>query len=158
MPGLCAYSDSSFAGEQDARSRAGYIIFYYGTPFCWYSKVIPGVSNSTGEAEYKILAITARELRYYRRLLETAELPVEETITIYCDSTAAIAIAQADKLSKRARTFEVSYHTIKEEVREKRINVEYVDTRHMLADVMTKPLRADLQREFLTQVMWGFKE
>jgi hypothetical protein len=79
-----SYVDADFAGAfnkegdmQDpstARSHTGYIVFTYGVPICWGSKLQTKVTLSMMEAEYIALATATREVLGLCNLLEESQM------------------------------------------------------------------------------------
>ena len=69
--GIKCYVDANFAGGycNDTKddpisvySRIGYVIFYFGCPVLWVSKLQAEISLSTVEAEYVALSTAMRDL------------------------------------------------------------------------------------------------
>jgi Reverse transcriptase (RNA-dependent DNA polymerase) len=105
------YVDADFAGAfnkdantQDsatARSRTGYIIFAYGVPICWGSKLQTEIALSTMEAEYIALSTATREVLGLQNLLEeiSNELDISKKFKfqalsqVFEDNNGALALA-----------------------------------------------------------------
>ena len=66
--GLVGYGDSSYAEEQDKKSRTGYVITLAGGPISWKSKRQPIVSLSSMEAEYIVLCNTIQEIKWVQKI------------------------------------------------------------------------------------------
>jgi hypothetical protein len=74
------YVDTDFAGAYDKEGdgqdpatvwlQTGYIVFAYGVPVCWGSKLQTKIAHSTMEAEYIALSTATREVLGLRNLLE----------------------------------------------------------------------------------------
>lgn len=138
------YSDSDYASDIVTRkSVSGYILMIGGGPVCWQSKRQKSVSTSTVEAEYIALCEAAKQAVWARRLLE--ELHVSDSfmskggILTYTDNQSALAIAKGTNSSK-TKHMDVAYHYVRECIQEGKINLNYIRTNHMLADILTKPL------------------
>ena len=59
---------------------------------------------------------------------------------LYGDNNGAIAIAQNPQYPKRTKHFDTRNHYIRQNVKEKEIEIEYYPTSKMTADIFTKAL------------------
>ena len=88
---LKALSDSDFASDKETRiSVFGYIIYFSGIPIAWRSKGMKSVVLSTTEAEYMALSEVVKELKFIVQFLQTMNIEVELSITVYVDNVGAI--------------------------------------------------------------------
>lgn len=94
------------------------------------------------EAEYAALAEVSKEVVYIKRLLHHmgfynyAKVP----ITIFCDNQSAIELSKNVITHKRSKHIDIKFHFTRELVDQKEIEIQYLRTDQMLADVLTKPL------------------
>jgi hypothetical protein len=111
------YVDSDFAGGfnkegnmQDpamAHSCTGYIMFAYGVPICWGSRLQTEIALSTVESEYIALARATREVLGLQNLLEeiSNEMDVNKTFQfttlsqIFEDNNSTLALAKSPTLT-----------------------------------------------------------
>jgi hypothetical protein len=137
---LTGYADADFAGDLDTRrSTTGNLFLLNGAAISWISKRQTTVSTSTAEAEYTSLFTATQEAVHLRYLL--ADLGVDTgAITIFEDNQPAIHIATNPVTSSRSKHFDVRLHYTREKIRDGTINVVYVATSEMLADLLTKGL------------------
>jgi hypothetical protein len=89
------------------------------------------------------LDVGVKELLSLRNVLLELNFPMEKTIVMYCDNTAAIAIAGGDTVSQRVRHVDIIYHYIREQVNRGLVKLVHCRTGDMVADVLTKPLDFD---------------
>ncbi|KAI0999619.1 Retrovirus-related Pol polyprotein from transposon TNT 1-94 [Podosphaera aphanis] len=141
---IVMYSDSDYAGDVvTRRSVSGYVVMLDGGPVCWQSKQQKSVSTSTAEAEYVALSEAAKQAVWVNRLL--GELHVGDAITnaggslILSDNQSALSIAGGTN-SAKTKHIDVTCHFVRECIEEKKIQVKYIPTNMMLADLLTKPL------------------
>ena len=88
------------------------------------------------------LAENCKEVVWLRGLL--AELGYEQGVTwTFEDNQAAIKLSKNDVNHKKSKHIEVRYHYVRECVQNKLIHLEYLQTKEMLADILTKPLSAN---------------
>ncbi|KAI0994142.1 hypothetical protein K3495_g14041 [Podosphaera aphanis] len=138
------YSDSDFASDTTTRrSVSAYILMLGGGPVCWQSRRQKSISTSTAEAEYVALFEASKQAAWTTGFLN--ELRVANTLIdkdgllTYTDNQSAQAIAKGSN-STRAKHIDVAYHYVRKCVQDRTINVKYIPTNQMLADILTKPL------------------
>ena len=95
---------------------------------------------STAEAEYMALASTAQEAVWMQRLQnELNEASVKPTL-IYEDNQSTICMAKNPQYHGRAKNIDIKLHYIHEQVEKKAIQLEYCESKNMVADMLTKAL------------------
>jgi hypothetical protein len=154
------YVDVDFAGAYDkegdgqnpatARLWTGYIIFAYGVPVCWGSKLQTEIALSTMESKYIALSTATREVLGLRNLLEeiSNEMDVSKTFwfitlsPIFEDNNGALALAKSPTLTPRSKHFATKYHFFKSHLKENGgvLDLRKIDSKDQAADIFTKPL------------------
>ena len=140
---LLGYSDSDFASNPGDRKSVGAYVFRLADgPISWQSKKQSTIAWSTTEAEYVALGAAAREAVWLTKLdVELKFTDGLQPITIYEDNQPAIALAKNPSTnSSRSKHIDVIYHKVRELIEDKEIRVEYLNTKKMIADLLTKPL------------------
>jgi transposase InsO family protein len=147
---LFAYSDSSYAEENDRKSVGGYVTMIAGSPISWKSKKQSIIAQSSMEAEYIALAEAAKEVEWIRKL-QREIFPKSTTTptTIFEDNQSTINLSKNPIHSNRSKHIDVRYHKIQELVANKTIAVTYLSTHEMVADIMTKSLGRLLHDRFV---------
>ena len=136
--GLEAYCDADYAGDVDTRrSTTGYVFMLNGGAISWSSRRQQTVAASTTEAEYMAAAHAVKEALWVRKLLDDLQQPVE-TVLIRADNQSAIKLLKNPVFGQRSKHIDVAYHFARERVASKEIEFLYVDTKLMVADVLTK--------------------
>ena len=148
------YADSDFAGCTATRkSTSGMIHQLAGPKSCFplaaCSKKQNCVSNSTAEAELIATSMAVRNtglpaLNIWDKVLERKAL-----LKIYEDNTAMIKLLNhgySPSMRYLGRTHAVSISAMKEVIDLKQIEVEYIGTKEMKADILTKG--------FASRVIW----
>lgn len=142
-PKLEAYSDADFAGDPStSRSTTGSLIRLSSGPICWRSHLQRDVVLSTTEAEYLAATETCRQLKWVKSLLETIGLQesIEGSIQtdFYIDNLSAIALTKNHDNHKRSKHIALRNHFCRQEYKRGEINPIYVESKHQLADGLTK--------------------
>mmetsp|Transcript_12501 Transcript_12501/g.19266 ORF Transcript_12501/g.19266 Transcript_12501/m.19266 type:complete len:196 (-) Transcript_12501:300-887(-) len=67
---LRAFCDASYASDKDKRlSVTGFIIYFYGAPVSYKSKLLPSASLSSSQSKYISFADVVKEILYVRNIL-----------------------------------------------------------------------------------------
>jgi hypothetical protein len=64
-------------------------------------------------------------------------------MTIYCDNTAAIAVAKDPKYHGKTKHIKMRYHYIREAIIEQYVILKHISTNSMVVDPLTKPIVRD---------------
>ena len=72
---------------------------------------------------------------------------------IYEDNKSTIDISKNTSLHEKQKHVKVKYHYVRECVVEKRIHVQYLSTRLMVADLLTKPVQIATWSELISPMM-----
>ena len=137
------YSDADFGGDKDTRrSTLGMCVLMAGAPVVWRSVRARNVVLSTTEAEYGAQTEGARAMKFIYNLLTELNLRelVSLPVTFCCDNQSTIALINNEKTSARTRHIDIELHYVRELAAERFLEVKYVPTRDMIADILTKPL------------------
>jgi hypothetical protein len=157
---LDCYVDADFAGmwheeisdePYSVKSRTGYIILFANCPVLWLSKLQTEIALSTMEAEYITLSQAMRDLIPMRTLLHElgtlTNLTFGDTITystVFEDNKGCIELATTPKMRPRSKHIAIKYHHFRSHVANGNIKIKWIDTKHQLADIFTKPLAEPL--------------
>jgi hypothetical protein len=137
-PKLVGYTDSTWAGEGEGKSRGAFVFCLGGGAVAWRSKKQECVALSSTEAEYMALTDGAQEATWLGRLLK--ELGEEvEPVLIRVDNQSAIALAHNPVLHGRTKHINVQWHFVREAVEQGKV-IQHVQSRWQDADFLTKPL------------------
>ena len=136
---LKGYSDADWAGQvDDRRSTSGYVFFVAGGPVSWQAKTQKSVALSTAEAEYMALSDASKEAVHLKALLVSIGIEDKTPVVIYEDNQAAQKIAENPVLHDRTKHIDIRYHFVRELVQGLQISVVYIETKQMIADLLTK--------------------
>ena len=87
-------------------------------------------------------AVAVQEAVWLKRFLQCLGITThfEEAVTLYFDSTAALAYAKDPKYHGKSKHIEVKYHFIRDTVARGEVIMKHISTRSMVTDPLTKPL------------------
>ncbi len=89
----------------------------------------------------KVLVEATKDIIYFRNVLAELGFPLPSPSPLLVDNKSLIELAtRFSGNHKRVRHFLVRIHFLMEQVKEKTISMEYVDTAANTADQLTKPL------------------
>jgi hypothetical protein len=148
-PKLFGYADANWAQDDDDRKSVSGLLFQLhdssyasrrpiGNTIMYRSKKQSCVTLSSTEAEYYALGECTAQLIWLRRLL--AELGFEQTepTVIYQDNQACIRLATTEMISSRSRHIDVKAHFTRNAVNMGILQLQFVPTSSMRADIFTK--------------------
>jgi hypothetical protein len=141
--------DASYASHDDRKSQYGFSIHMNSSSGSCITVSKKGklIALSSTEAEYIGMFEASKVILWLRQLLEELGYSLTGPTTLYEDNKSAIHIVQNGNDKGRTKHMDVRYHLIRDLVKNKTINVTYMPTESMTADILTKPLDSKL---FLT--------
>jgi hypothetical protein len=142
-PALYAYSDASFISHSDGKSHMGFCIGYGSKSGFFYARSAKQkmVTLSSTESEAYTAVEATKDIIYFRNVLAELGFPLTSPSSLLVDNKSLIELAtRFSGNHKRVRHFLVRIHFLMEQVNEKTIAMEYVDTTANTADQLTKPL------------------
>lgn len=139
---LQASTDASWNSTMDARSYSRYVVKIGNNLISWRSRKQTLVAMSTCEAELMAICEGAREIIWLRNLLDSLNMTgkPQDPVIMKTDSKAAIDWIHKSNATNRTTHINRIYYFIRDEVKSKRLDLEYVHTKHMEADILTKGL------------------
>jgi hypothetical protein len=98
------------------------------------------VTLSTAEAEYVSLSMCIQEVIWLVNLLCEMGVKYEKPVIIHEDNQSAIAIANNNGYQSRAKHIDIRHHFIREHIKTRKIELQYIESKCQLADFLTKSL------------------
>ena len=149
---LIGYADADWAGELDGRRSTSGYVFYYGGPVTWMVQRQKTIALSSTESEYYSLAEAGKEAIWLRSFLSALGVQTSSPTVIMDDNQGAIALAQNPVHHARTKHIDVKIHFIRDCIKNKVIEVQYVPIADQVADIMTKALARPLFRKLSSEL------
>ena len=141
QPALIGYCDADWGQRlDDRRSVTGYVFMLAGGAISWQSKKQKTVALSTVEAEYMATTQATKEAIWWRSYLGGLGHDVTGATALLSDSQGSIALAKNPDHHARTKHIDVQYHFIRQHVALRTIDLQFVGTADMAADILTKSL------------------
>ena len=149
---LTAWMDADFAGCPNTRkSRNGILIELGGSYLFASSKKQTCNTDSSTYAETKCLTDGCKWVIYFRNFLEELGYKQEEPTTIFQDNLQTIRIIENESCQTRSRGFDINYRYVQDLVKRGRIRLEFVKSRNMKADALSKGVGKNILYDFVKQ-------
>lgn len=152
---LTVYADASYASRNGSKSQSGYCVSLGANNAVFYAKSQKQniVTLSSTEAEYVALHHAATEVVYLRRLLASLGYEQKQPTIIWQDNQSTILWARGQRNHSRTKHLQVKYHYIEELIRDGLVELEYMPTTEMIADLLTKPLIGEMFVDLADQML-----
>ena len=148
---LKGYVDASYGNETEYKSRSGHAFMIGNNLISWLSTKQSVVAQSAAESEYYAAVSAANEGVWLSQLLEDIGFK-QQTIPLYEDNQACIALTKNPEDHKRTKHIQIKYHVIRDYVSEGKIKFIYCPTKNQLADIFTKGVSGSSLRSSLNEL------
>jgi hypothetical protein len=112
-----------------------------GNTITFTAKSIPvGVSTSTCQAEGTAVKLCCQAVEWILGLLSEIKIQGKGAVTIWQDNQSVIKLSDNPVMHSRSKHFRIAMHYIQDLAKRCIIKLDYVETKCMPADVMTKAL------------------
>ena len=138
--GLCAFSDASFARDQDLRSVGGFVIMYRNGAISWSSKGLKIVCQSTTEAETAEATIATREISFVSAVQDDTGIARTGPVPLLIDSNGTYGYTRRQSSKQRTKYFDLWIGFIRQASRLNKISLHLITTATEVADALTKAL------------------
>lgn len=132
----------------DRKSYTGFCFTFVGGPISWESRKQKTVALSSTEAEYVAMSEASKEAIYLRNLF--FELTgASQTIVLFNDNMGAQKLSLNPVFHKRSKHIDVKHHFLRDTVAKEWVQLKYLETAKMPADVLTKSLSSVKHLRFI---------
>lgn len=135
------FSDADWAQDpMDRRSISGNVFHLAGGAISWASKKQPTVALSSMEAEYMAASVATQQTIWLRNLFTELNFQQHESSTLFLDNRSAIHLASDPQFHNRSKHIDIRHHFVRERQDDGTINIVWIPTEEMAADILTKSL------------------
>ena len=97
------------------------------------------------ESKFIAFSSTVQEGVWLKRFLNHLKVTSsEEPVTIMSDSQSSIAYTKDPKFNSKTKHIDIKYHYVKDMVARGEVNLKYISTHDMIADLLTKVVTIDV--------------
>jgi hypothetical protein len=149
---VIGYVDASFAVHFDFRSHTGAVVTLGDGPISVDSSRQKLNTKSTMESEIVGASDGSNNIFYLRNFLIEQGYRMGPA-KLYQDNQSTLAILKTGQMSKRSRHINIRYFYLKDRVDQGELELEYIPTDEMLADLLTKPLQGEKFRMLRDRIL-----
>nr|GEZ02207.1 retrovirus-related Pol polyprotein from transposon TNT 1-94 [Tanacetum cinerariifolium]GEZ02622.1 retrovirus-related Pol polyprotein from transposon TNT 1-94 [Tanacetum cinerariifolium] len=137
---LTAYAYSDHAGFPDTRrSTSGSMQLLRDRLVSWSSKRQKSTAISSTEAEYIALSGCCAQVLWMRSQLTDYGIGFNK-IPMYCDNKSTISLCCNNVQHSRSKHIDIRFHFIKDKVKNRLVELYFVNTKYQLADIFSKSI------------------
>lgn len=149
---IAGYVDADWAScEVDRKSYTGFVFKIGNSVVSWESRKQKTVALSSTEAEYMGLSDACKEALFIRTFFNEC-LNLNCTLTLYNDNQSAQKLCENSMFHARTKHIDIRHHFIRDIVNKHFVNIKYLSTDEMPADILTKPLVKEKFVNFLNEL------
>jgi len=139
---VAGFSDADWASQRHHHSISGFAFFVGLGTISWSAKKQPIITLSSTEAEYVALTHAAKDILWIHKILKEFSFLHNLSLpsTLYCDNQGAICLSKDATFHGRTKHIDVHFHFIRQTVTSRDVELLYIPTEKMVADIFTKSL------------------
>lgn len=132
---------------------------YGGNVFTFFTKAQTlGISTSTCQVEGGAANLVCHLIEWILGLAAELKLRGQGPVTLYQDNKSVIELGKNPVMHKRSKHFRISLYYLQDLVERKVIQMEYLITAEMVADVLTKTLNEPSFVKLLKLASFGISQ
>lgn len=141
IPDIAGFMDSDWGGNCDDQQLIGAYVFRMGDgAVSWKMKKQTSIALSSVEAEYMAMCQAAKEAVWLTGLLNDFGIGLQAPMILFSDNQGALALTHTPVFHLQSKHIDIQYHYTHKCIQNGLITVEYIPTKVMIADVLTKSL------------------
>ena len=113
----------------------------------WSSRLQSIVALSTTEAEYVSAVSAAQEILWLRSLFKEMGYDIKQPTTLCVDNQSALQVMKNPEHHGRMKHLDLRFYWLRDAVKAGLIDVRYISTKDMPADIITKALSRGVVEE-----------
>ena len=137
---LSLMADASYGVHMDGKSHTGVLVYLDSSIISVKSRKQKLVTVSSTEAEMESMTEALKDKQPIHKLLEELNLLMKQPTIVYQDNKSTMRLAtRGEGFDGKSRHMRVRYHYIAEQIANGEIDIRYLETTKMVADLLTKP-------------------
>lgn len=149
------YTDSDLGGcRDDGKSTSGYVFFLAGGAISWKSKKQNDISTSTMLAEFVACFEATKKVIWLKNFIGETQVvdSITRPIKIFCDNQAAVFFSKNNKRTTTSLLMDIKVLKVRDLIKEKKIEIEYINSGLNIADPLTKALPVGVFKDHVTRM------
>jgi len=139
---IARFSDADWASQRHRHSISGFTYFVSLGTVSWSAKKQPIVTLLSTESEYVALTHATKDILWIHKLLKefTFLHDLSLSTVLYCNNQGAIRLSKDATFHGHTKHIDVHFHFIRQTVSSGNVELIYIPTENMTADIFTKAL------------------
>jgi hypothetical protein len=139
---VAGFSDADWTSQRHCHSISGFAFFVGLGTISWSTKKQPIITLLSTEAEYVALTHASKDILWIHKILKEFSFLHSLSLpsTLYCNNQGAICLSKDPTFYGRTKHIDVHFHFIRQTISLGAINLFYMPTEDMTADIFTKSL------------------
>jgi hypothetical protein len=152
---LVIYADAAHGNYDTIKyySTLGYTTFFNGNLVSWNTTKAKVVSHSSTESEMYAILEASKEISYFQKLIFEL-INYNSLITIITDSSTALDLLKSDKQQIKTKHMKIKISYLKDSIEKRHFQIMWVDTKKMIADILTKYVTGSQFQELRNQILF----
>jgi hypothetical protein len=151
---LYGYVDADWASDTTHRkSISGIVVMYAGGAVGYKSKYQENIAHSTTEAEFTAACDAAKQILFFRSVLDEMKIEQHHATKLYEDNAGALLMANAQQPTRRTRHMDIKKFALLDWVQEDLLLLQTIKTSDNAADNMMKILGPQLFHRHTDTIM-----
>ena len=146
---ISTYCDANYGDERDSgnvaddkwKSQGCFLIYLADCLVSWRSRRHKSRCYSSMESEYMEASEAAKEVVFFRELMNEMGYEMKDATVMYEDNKACIAFSKNNTNHDRSKHIDIRAYALRDCVRNGIVELVHVDTENQLADMLTKHQR-----------------
>ena len=135
------FCDADHGGNPDnGKSTSGILVKVGRGAVIWTSKLQSIVTLSTTEAEHVAGVVGGKEICWMRNLMLELGYKIKGPSQLWMDSQSSMSVAKSPEHHEQMKHLDLHFYWLRDEVERRTIELMYLQTDDMLADLLTKYL------------------
>ena len=136
------FSDADWASHLHRHSISGFAFFVRIGAISWSAKKQPIITLSSTESKYVALTHATKNILWIHKLLSEFSFLYNHPLltTLHCNNQGAIELSKNARFHARMKHIDVHFHFVCQAIDKGHIQVKYIPTDNMVANIFTKSL------------------